>query len=291
MELIDGTTVHEWIATAKPTVDEVLDVFETAGRGLAAAHAAGLVHRDFKPHNVLRSKRGRVVVTDFGLARAALDEPDIVATVPGGGPPKDAMRPVDSGSLSSTLTATGALLGTPAYMAPEQHDGAAVGPAADQFAYCVALWEALAGARPFPGQTLASVRQQIAKGPDAETEAKVPRRLRAVLRKGLATEPDARFPTMDALLAAIRRKRAGRAWAIAAGAAVVIAGAVLWFVLAGSRSAPAALPGCGDPDAELAAFTTSPARAKLTSDEARRPLATLDREAKEWAAVHRDRLD
>src|SRR5262249_24937980 len=158
-------------------------------------------HRDFKPHNVLRSKSGRVVVTDFGLARASLD---LEASAP------NPERPVETGSLSSTLTATGAVLGTPAYMAPEQHDGKPVGPAADQFAFCVALWEALTGARPFTGGTLAELRRAIEGGPIGE--AKLPRRLRAPLRRGLAVAADARFPSMDALLAAIHRRPA-RTWA------------------------------------------------------------------------------
>jgi hypothetical protein len=284
MELIDGSTVAEWIAAAKPTGLEILEVFETAGRGLAAAHAAGLVHRDFKPHNVLRSKRGRVVVTDFGLARAALDEPDIVATIPGGGPQRDAAS--DAGSLSSTLTATGTLLGTPAYMAPEQHDGATVGPAADQFAYCVALWEALAGARPFPGQTLGAVRAQIERGPDPATEAKIPRRIRAALRRGLAVEPGDRFPTMDALLATIRQ-RPGRAWAVAAAGAVVIAAAV--FMVARSDDAgPAAVVGCGAADGELATYTKSPLRSRLAAKpEAAAMIGRLDALGREWVEAQR----
>jgi hypothetical protein len=286
MELMDGGTLQEWIRTAKPTPAEIVGAFETAGRGLAAAHAAGLVHRDFKPHNVLRSKRGRVVVTDFGLARAALDEPELAAAAGGAAAAGD--RPVvthSAGSLSSTLTATGALLGTPAYMAPEQHDFAAVGPAADQFAYCVALWEALAGTRPFPGETLGEVRRQIERGPDPATEDRIPRRLRPVLRRGLSVDPDARYPSMDALLVAVARRR--RPWWPLAAAGGVIALAVVVFVATRSK-APAALAGCGAPERELAAFRTAPERTALAAQPAAAlDVQALDRYADEWAVVQR----
>ena len=280
MELIDGTTVAEWARGTPREAGEVLETFDAAGKGLAAAHAAGLVHRDFKPHNILRSKRGRVVVTDFGLARAALDEPE-AAGGQGGAPDQQ----VDSASLSSTLTATGALLGTPAYMAPEQHDHAGVGPAADQFAFCVALWEALAGARPFPGHTMGEVRKQIERGPDPATEAKVPRRLRGALRRGLAVDPRRRYPTMEALLAAIRPRRRAP-WllaAIAAAAAVGIAA-----IVASSGETVVIYPGCGDADAELAAFRAAPARAALVATPiGAEHVAALDRIAGDWREAQR----
>ncbi|HEX8113371.1 MAG TPA: serine/threonine-protein kinase, partial [Kofleriaceae bacterium] len=152
MELIHGETLAEWLRAQPRPPAAILDAFLAAGRGLAAAHAAGIVHRDFKPHNVLRSRDGRIVVTDFGLAREAhgAPAPALDATLPLG-------AEITAGGSSSPLaglTVTGSLLGTPAYMAPEQWSGGAVTPATDQFAFCVALWEALAGQRPYPGPTL-----------------------------------------------------------------------------------------------------------------------------------------
>ena len=145
MELVHGETLAEWLRSRKRPATAIIDAFLAAGRGLATAHAAGIVHRDFKPHNVLRGHDGRIVVTDFGLARqadggvsAALD-----AALPEGTPTETSAP----GSLAG-ITVTGSLLGTPAYMAPEQWSGGAITPATDQFAYCIALWEALAGERP-----------------------------------------------------------------------------------------------------------------------------------------------
>src|SRR5262249_49150408 len=152
--------------SAKRRPAAIIEAFIAAGRGLAAAHAAGIVHRDFKPHNVLRSREGRIVVTDFGLAREA-DGAVAVAlelTLPAG-----TYTPATTSTPSSVagLTMTGALFGTPAYMAPEQWSGGAVTPATDQFAYCVALWEALTGERPYRGPTLDDLRTQAARGPAA----------------------------------------------------------------------------------------------------------------------------
>src|SRR5262249_34290905 len=145
MELFDGDTLAEWLRNGKRSPHEIVAAFAAAGRGLAAAHAAGLVHRDFKPHNVLHRGDGRVAVTDFGLARGVEASFALETTL-------DIKTPSSTTSSPSPLTGitrTGSVLGTPAYMAPEQWTGGTVGPAADQFAFCVALWEALAGTRPY----------------------------------------------------------------------------------------------------------------------------------------------
>ncbi len=193
MEWVDGGSLKSWLAEVPRTEAEILEAFVGAGRGLAAAHAAGMVHRDFKPHNVLRSTRGEVQVTDFGLARES-------------NAPADELEPSASASMSSRLldlTQAGAIAGTPPYMAPEQWACEPVTPAVDQFAFCVALWEALTGARPYDGPTEDVLRAKIEAGPANLDCTRIPRRLRAVLLRGLDPDPAKRFASMEALLAAL----------------------------------------------------------------------------------------
>ncbi|HEX3758200.1 MAG TPA: tetratricopeptide repeat protein [Kofleriaceae bacterium] len=217
MEYVDGVTLAAWIRTARPA-REVLGVFLQAARGLAAAHAAGLVHRDFKPSNALVGRDGRVRVLDFGLARAVDDPPASDAGDAGtAGPP-----------ARGDSSATGARAGSPAYMAPEQHRGERAGAAADQFAFCVALYEALYGVRPFPGDAPDELTARVLAGHVAEPPrgARVPPWLRGVLLRGLSLAPAARFPSMDALIAALARdptraRRARIAIAAVAGAAAL----------------------------------------------------------------------
>jgi eukaryotic-like serine/threonine-protein kinase len=188
MELVDGVTLRTW--QAGRTVDEVLAAYLQAGKGLAAAHRVGIVHRDFKPDNAMRGHDGRVRVLDFGLACAAGDEEQI-ATSTG----------VDASPLDAT--ATGTTLGTPAYMPPEQLRSADVDARADQFAFCVALWEALHGARPFGGASTSALASAIRSAELPPPVAHVPPRVRAVLTRGLAADPDRRFADMPELLHAL----------------------------------------------------------------------------------------
>jgi serine/threonine protein kinase len=146
MELVEGRTLRQWLADEKRGWREVLAVLASAGRGLAAAHASGLVHRDFKPDNVLVGSDGRVRVTDFGLARSA-----------------SAATPLPD-DVTTPLTVTGALVGTPAYMAPEQLRGEHADARSDLFGFCVSLYEALSGERPFAGSTIAQLTQAIVDG-------------------------------------------------------------------------------------------------------------------------------
>ncbi|HSN27165.1 MAG TPA: serine/threonine-protein kinase, partial [Kofleriaceae bacterium] len=217
MELVEGETLKAWLEVATREPAAIVAAFVAAGHGLAAAHAAGIVHRDFKPHNVLRRRDGRVMVTDFGLARGVEAAPPVDAF--------ERTADVGSGSLSG-LTRTGSVLGTPAYMAPEQWSGKLVGPRADQFSFCVALWEALTGERPFEAATLDELEALVQKGPpDA---AKLPRALREPLVRGLASDPEKRFASMDVLLAALQPRK--RSPLLVAGGAALIALAAAIYV-------------------------------------------------------------
>ncbi len=229
MEFVDGQTLTDWLGGEEAggvhrPWREVVEVFQEAGAGLAAAHAEGLVHRDFKPDNVMIGVDRRVRVMDFGLARA--DEA-ISASVP-----DDAeISTSASMSLSARITRTGAFMGTPAYMAPEQFSGSQVGPASDQFSFCVALHEALFGQRPFAGETVAQIAFAVSHGKIVEPARgrRVPGWLRSTLRRGLEAEPSQRFASMDALLASLRhgevRRRRFVVLGIAAGLALLGVGA------------------------------------------------------------------
>lgn len=195
MELVEGTSLEDWLEQPRPW-REVLRVFRDAGQGLAAAHAAGLVHRDFKPANVLVGRDGRARVTDFGLAR-----PSNRASVSGAAAPRESPRELDG----AQLTRAGTLVGTPAYMAPEQLRGQGVDALSDQFSFCVALYEALHGVRPFEGNSIQALRRSTSEGrvraPARET--KLPARVRRAVLRGLRARPEERFPSMEALLAVL----------------------------------------------------------------------------------------
>ena len=196
MELVVGPTLREWLA-AGPTLDELLAVFAAAGRGLAAAHDRGFTHRDFKPDNVLVSEDGRVVVTDFGLARHR------------------------SSSQSDDVTREGAIVGTPAYMAPEVRSGGEVDARSDQFGFAVALYHALHGHLP-------RVDLPLMRG---ARRHELSWRLRRLLRRALAGDPADRFPSMQALVVELERCRTrSRATAALAVAAAVGALAVTFAV-------------------------------------------------------------
>lgn len=209
MEFVQGTTLQEWCAARPRSQAEVLAVFQQVGKGLAAAHSVGIVHRDFKPSNVLISEQGQVRVTDFGLARLVRDADDLLdAEQRGPGVPR-------AEALELSLTQLGVAIGTPAYMSPEQFAGETADARSDQFSFCVALYEALYKERPFAARTLSELAQVVRKGqvrPPAS--GAVPSWLRAVLLRGLARDVQARYPSMEALLAALQndpRRRRSRA--------------------------------------------------------------------------------
>jgi tetratricopeptide (TPR) repeat protein/predicted Ser/Thr protein kinase len=196
MEFVDGQTLGAWAKQAPRSWQAVLSVMRATGRGVAAAHAAGLVHRDLKPDNIMMSKDGRVRVMDFGLTRA-LDEADADGASAGLEPGRD-------------LGGTQGMLGTPAYMAPEQFSGGEVTAASDQFAYCVTMWELLYGERPFRGETIAEILAAVLDGRlrSPPKQRDVPIWLRKICERGLAREPSRRWPSMQALLDAFERGEA-----------------------------------------------------------------------------------
>ena len=248
-EFVEGVTLHKWFRESKRTQAEILRVFIDAGEGLAAAHRAGLVHRDFKPANVIVGHDGRARVLDFGLARAggtdgpteaSLQSPladstrDVAfhtrstAPPPSSPTPSPSLSPTSSrqGLLSAPLTRFGQIMGTPRYMAPEQHRGGIVDARSDQFGFCVSLYEAMYGETPFEkgdDEYAGSVSGGRLRSAPADTD--VPRRLRQLLARGLSASPGARYPSMDALLAELRRDRTSarrRVAVIAIGIAVVV---------------------------------------------------------------------
>ncbi|MCX4244373.1 serine/threonine-protein kinase [Paraliomyxa miuraensis] len=217
MELVRGQTLAEWVRREpRPAWFEIVDVYAQAGAGLAAAHAAGLIHRDFKPGNCIMGDDGRVRVVDFGLAKDVGHE-------------DEASSEDELATTSDTvLTQHGMLLGTPAYMAPELLGGQPGSAAGDQFALCVSLWEALHGQRPFVGDTLAELTVRILEGrlTDPPAGARVPRWLRAIVQRGMDVDPDHRWPSVQALVDALRRGRARARWRRGAWAAGVVAVAI-----------------------------------------------------------------
>lgn len=269
MEFIDGPTLRAWVAAEQRPWQDVLACFLDAGRGLAAAHGASIVHRDFKPDNVMLGNDGRARVLDFGLAQPTGDE----VTAPSG----------SSSSLNETETAT--LAGTPAYMAPEQFLGGSVDAKSDQFAFCVSLWEALYGARPFASDSFEALKDAVCSGRRTSTprDASVPTRLRLHLERGLAVEPSDRFGSMDALLDAlahdpgvVRRRR----FAIGASLAVVASASVAGYLQSRDRG-----PRCANVEALFDQDDRDRVREVLTNADWEALEPGLDAYARLWTEL------
>ncbi len=289
MEVIDGWTLTTWQAARTRSVAEILRVFSAAGAGLAAAHAVGLVHRDFKPDNILLSGDGHVCVTDFGLVRpVALPDEEEEPSSP------DAVG--DLIMVGGELTRAGAVVGTPAYMAPEQMRGAPPDGRADQFSFCVALFEALYGVRPFPGKSLAELERAILDGQRLRARRNgVPLSVRRALARGLRFAPAARFDSMDALLRALQPPRhAARAgWAAALVAAAAVGGVAASAHWRGERTRM-----CQGAAAKLAGVWDGPRRAAVTAalgadgargrDRVARVIAALDDYTGRWVRAYTD---
>jgi tetratricopeptide (TPR) repeat protein len=278
MELVPGRTVREWLPATRPSWRQVVAVFLRAGSGLAAAHAAKIVHRDFKPDNVLVGDDGGVRVVDFGLA--GWERPGSG----GGDVPADA------------LTRSGTLLGTPVYMAPELLAGDAATPASDQFAFAASLYEGLYGERPFSGSSLDDLRAATSAGAirSAPHGTHVPLWLRRIALRGLAARPDDRFPSMAAMLAALGRDP-GRRWrtlglvtvgvALAAGGLVAVRSSKLQLCEAG----PAEIASAWDAARKAAVRTALLAEPAPAAPSAWAAVErALDAHAAEWVASYTD---
>jgi serine/threonine protein kinase len=334
-EFVEGAPLKSWLFADKPSQKEVLRVMIAAGEGLAAAHRAGLVHRDVKPGNLHVGKDGRARVLDFGLARAdssddtTRDEwiaspvsdrrgggPATTDVVPDGrgrghaatgpisdrrGGTRDEHGPVSDrhASLDEPLTRVGHVVGTPRYMAPEQHRKSAVDARSDQFSYCATLYEVLYGEVPFDAGD-DEYRTSVTEGRlrAAPANARVPRWLRQVIVRGLSAKPEDRWPSMDALLAELRKDPAAkRRRAIAVG--VLVAGAGLLALGVHAASARKGPPPCTGAEAKLAGVWDDGARASMASafrasgapgaDAAfARAARGLDDYAAKWTAMRTD---
>jgi serine/threonine protein kinase/Tfp pilus assembly protein PilF len=248
MELVESGTMTRWLQKPRST-KEIVDAFIDAGRGLSAAHRAGLVHRDFKPSNVLIARDGRAQVADFGLVRD--------------GVPSRTEVNDDTPPAADDLTRTGTVMGTPAYMSPEQHAGLPVDEATDQYAFCVSLWQALFGKRPFLGSSAEALFRQKLAGPPPRPRPRgagrrVPARLFAVVERGLAPRAEHRWPSMGDLIAAledaIRPRRTNRLStimmiaAVCTGAAWMLASDAEGSVFADGRGSEVVFDPAVDPE-------------------------------------------
>ena len=264
MEYAPGTTLERWLGASRRSRTEIVRAFIAAGKGLAAAHAKRLVHRDFKPENVLVSSDGQVKVSDFGLARSlGSAEPGVLTGLRG----------------SDVTTRTRGVFGTPAYMAPELFNGAAANAASDQFAFCVALLGALIGRHPFGADDGLRVSELILRMQGAQIDfsgARLAPGLKSALERGVHAEPAGRFPDMPALLAALereitraRRPRRTTIW-IAACALALALGAAAFLRNEGSTGVRL-MSGTTRALASSAAFMVSVVRSREAPTQSARP--------------------
>jgi tetratricopeptide (TPR) repeat protein len=300
MELVDGQTLTAWLEERPRSVAEVMSVFLQAGAGLTAAHDAGIVHRDFKPTNVLVGREGRVRVADFGLvarrgseaSRGSPPTPEEEARPGGDAAPVDGATP----STAPMETAAGALVGTPYYMAPEQSRGEAADARSDQYSFCVSLKFALEGVRRQPDRF--DHDDQRAGGGSAggrPAAASVPARLRRVIARGLAPRAADRYAGMGALLSDLERAARPRARGILVG--VSVAASLVAVALALWVRAPASVD-CTVVAGRLASVWHDARRARIgatlratgvagAEQAANRVLDRLDAYASRWGAERR----
>jgi tRNA A-37 threonylcarbamoyl transferase component Bud32/tetratricopeptide (TPR) repeat protein len=298
LELVEGETLRQWLQEQQRPWREVLDVFVDAGRGLAAAHAAGLVHRDFKPSNVLLGKDGRARVTDFGVVRLHSEQPDDDAV---------AARPPSGERLRTPITEAGTVAGTPRYMAPESFDGRPADRRSDIYAFCLSLYEALYGHHPFIDESgeVTKVDSPLDGIPSRDvplpsSPSPVPLWVGRAVVDGLRFNPDQRPESMNAVLAALRRDRRNQPtrlalYAVAASVIAITTMAITaWRVEKTSREqlcqgSAQQLAGVWDDAARQRVEGALMATKQLFAANAWRNLReTLDRYARAWIDMHHD---
>ena len=286
MEFVHGQTLGAWLEAQSRATDEVLRVLRDAGSGLAAAHRAGLVHRDFKPDNVLVEKDGRVVVTDFGLARTLLDsDTDPASTDRPSSSTKDSV-------VDEPLTQSRALLGTPLFMAPEQMRREPIDRRADIYSFCVTAWEALYRQRPFDGDSVDELLRSRSEDRVVEAPRRgVPRRIRELLLRGMRADRDQRFETMDDLVSELGASSNRRWWLLATLLCVAVVSLWLWTSREGGRAL------CTGADDHLAAVWNDDVRADINgafaatdapyAEQARANIVkALDSYGRGWSEMH-----
>lgn len=219
MELIVGSNLQEWLRAGERSPRQIVATFVGAAAGLAAVHRVGVVHRDVKPANFVVGSDGRVRVVDFGLACA-----------------DGAALPARALGAPGPITPTGYIMGTPAYIAPEQLAGVGVDERCDQFSFCVALWEALAGELPFAAETMDQRAVAISRGA-LKGRRKIPRALRSILEQGLRDRPEHRHENMEQLIEKLERAHTQRNRIAIIGLALacfVVTAIAIWALLEGT---------------------------------------------------------
>jgi tetratricopeptide (TPR) repeat protein/tRNA A-37 threonylcarbamoyl transferase component Bud32 len=280
MEFLAGPTLRTWHKGQVRAWRDSLRLLCQAGEGLAAAHAEGIVHRDFKPQNAMLGADGRVRVLDFGIARLGEAEAEAAAAAATARPPLDAPE--------RGLTMTGTVLGTPAYMAPEQFRGEVASERSDQFSFCVALYEALYGQRPFREDSVTTLIEALAAGRvlARPRDSGVPQRIHTVLLRGLAVDPAARWSSMRELLAALERDPGIRLRRTLAALTLVAVTGTASYTLA--RPTDAAVEVCPDARAELDAVwgagRASAVREAVRASHGDDVLAIVEPELEQYAA-------
>lgn len=285
MEYIAGTTLSQWLHAEPRSVAEILATFAAAGRGLAAAHRVGIVHRDVKPSNILFGDDGRVRIVDFGLARGVAPGPLAGAT-----PTAESATP--RSPVGADATESGAIAGTPAYMAPEAFFAGKVDARSDQFSFCVALYESLYGERPF-GPDVLSGPESLRRGLTFPGAPHVRASVRRLLARGLSARPADRFASMEELTAGLEARPRSRWGIVGLLTAGLLGGAVL---LGQAGDEPASR--CAPPSGELAGMWDAAARNSVRKAMLRhgQPFSALvgpveeqlDRYALRWSAARHD---